>query len=63
MSRRGHNPLDDAEALLEGYGVPYRRRPSFRLQVEDLILDVQGTLTSTAPTRACRTLACMTCCG
>ncbi len=44
MSRRGHNPLDDAEALLEGYGVPYKRRPSFRRQIEDLILGVEGTL-------------------
>ncbi len=44
MSRRDDNPLDEAEALLEWHGIPYRRLSFSRLQVEDLILDITGTL-------------------
>ena len=44
MNRRDDNPLDEAESLLEEHGVPYRRLSSCRLQVEDLVLDADGTL-------------------
>ena len=44
MSRRDDNPLDEAEALLEGHGFAYRRLSYYRLQVEDLVLEITGTL-------------------
>ncbi|MBD0272418.1 MAG: hypothetical protein ICV73_10865 [Acetobacteraceae bacterium] len=44
MSRHEEDPLEEAESLLEEHGIPYRRISSRRLQVEDLVLDADGTL-------------------
>ncbi len=44
MNCRDDDTLDEAESLLEEHGIPYRRISSNRLQVEDLVLDADGTL-------------------
>ncbi len=44
MNRRDRHPLDEAEDLLDEHAFVYRRLSPTKLQVEDLVLDITGTL-------------------